>query len=131
MSSGPDNKDPVPQIKNENEAGEVVAVPSSTIETTVAAEVDQDSADVTDLKTRKAPLDDEPHAKKFKNGQSNVPPVHEMVGGSSIRQYLNKNLTQHLLDGLRMVSQNKPEDPLKELGEFLILRSKQLKEEQT
>lgn len=53
-------------------------------------------------------------------------PVHEVVGGSSVRQYLNKHLTQHLLDGLRDVSKNKPEDPLKYLGEFLIQRSNQI-----
>mmetsp|Transcript_8110 Transcript_8110/g.8047 ORF Transcript_8110/g.8047 Transcript_8110/m.8047 type:complete len:138 (-) Transcript_8110:91-504(-) len=53
-------------------------------------------------------------------------PVHEVVGGSSVRQYLNKHLTQHLLEGLREVSKNKPEDPLKYLGEFLIQRSSQI-----
>lgn len=55
------------------------------------------------------------------------PPVHEMVGGSSVRQYLNRTLTQHLLEGLREVSKNKPEDPLRELGQFLITRSEELK----
>ncbi|CUM50238.1 uncharacterized protein AC631_00139 [Debaryomyces fabryi] len=53
-------------------------------------------------------------------------PVHEVVGGSSVRQYLNKHLTQHLLEALRDVSKNKPEDPLKYLGEFLIQRSNQI-----
>lgn len=56
------------------------------------------------------------------------PPVHEMVGGSSVRQYLNKNLTMHLLEGLKMVSKSKPEDPLEELGRFLIQRSEELKQ---
>lgn len=55
------------------------------------------------------------------------PPVHEVVGGSSVRQYLNKHLTQHLLEGLVQVNKTKPEDPLRELGEFLIKRSEQLK----
>lgn len=52
-----------------------------------------------------------------------------MVGGSSVRQYLNKHLTKHLLEGLKLTARNKPEDPLRELGEFLIERSKQLKAE--
>lgn len=58
----------------------------------------------------------------------NTPPVHEMVGGSLVRQYLNKNLTPHLLEGLRAVGKNQPEDPLLELGQFLIARSRELKE---
>lgn len=57
------------------------------------------------------------------------PPVHEMVGGSSVRRYLNQHLTQHLLEGLKRVSANKPADPLRELGEFLIQRSKELEKE--
>lgn len=57
---------------------------------------------------------------------ANELPVHEVVGGSSVRQYLNKHLTQHVLEGLRDVSKDKPEDPLKYLGEFLIQRSNQI-----
>lgn len=52
--------------------------------------------------------------------------IHEIVGGSSIRRYLNKNLTLHLLEGLRQISQTKPNNPLRWLGEFLIERSNQL-----
>lgn len=59
------------------------------------------------------------------------PPVHEMVGGSSVRQYLNKNVTPHLLEGLKKMAQSKPDDPLRELGEFLIARSEKLKSELT
>lgn len=55
-------------------------------------------------------------------------PVHEMVGGSSVRQYLNKNLTKHVLDGLKLMAKEKPEDPLRELGQFLIKRSEELKD---
>lgn len=54
---------------------------------------------------------------------SNLPPLHEVVGGSSVRRYLNKHLTQHILDGLKEVGHARPEDPLKYLGEFLIARS--------
>ena len=63
---------------------------------------------------------------KQEANHGNELPVHEVVGGSSVRQYLNKYLTQHLLEGLRDVSKNKPEDPLKYLGEFLIQRSNQI-----
>lgn len=69
-----------------------------------------------------------PKAESPANGQVlRGPPVHEVVGGSSVRQYLNKHLTKHLLEGLNEVSARKPEDPLKELGEFLIRRSEELK----
>lgn len=73
---------------------------------------------------------------KLENGKASAtpepksapePPIHEVVGGSSVRQYLNKHLTQHLLEGLTQVNKTKPEDPLKALGEFLIKRSEELK----
>ncbi|CCE78422.1 Piso0_001045 [Millerozyma farinosa CBS 7064] len=51
------------------------------------------------------------------------PPVHEVVGGSSIRQYLNKNVSYDLLEGLRQLARVKPEDPLRWLGEYLIKAS--------
>lgn len=53
------------------------------------------------------------------------PPVHEIVGGSSVRQYLNQHLTKHLLDGLKQVGHEKPDDPLLFLGEYLISKSKE------
>lgn len=75
--------------------------------------------------------EDSPPAKKIKT-ENSVPkhkeaPIHEIVGGSSVRQYLNKHLTQHLLEGLKQVSKEKPEDPLASLGQFLIQRSEELK----
>ncbi|EGW32207.1 uncharacterized protein SPAPADRAFT_61290 [Spathaspora passalidarum NRRL Y-27907] len=57
---------------------------------------------------------------------TNQQPMHEIVGGSSVRRYLNEHLTKHLLEGLKEVSQAKPEDPLRYLGEFLINRSEEL-----
>lgn len=50
-------------------------------------------------------------------------PMCEIVGGSSVRQYLNKNLTEPLLEGLRIVGREKPEDPLRWLGQFLLDKS--------
>lgn len=79
----------------------------------------------------KVEREDSPPAKKIKT-ETSVPkhkeaPIHEIVGGSSVRQYLNKHLTQHLLEGLKQVSKEKPEDPLASLGQFLIQRSEELK----
>lgn len=75
-----------------------------------------------------------PHVKKQKTSIENTndsdTPVYEVVGGSSLRRYLNKTLTQHLLDGVREVSREKPEDPVRWLGDFLIERSNQLSREQ-
>lgn len=58
------------------------------------------------------------------------PPVHEMVGGSSVRKYLNEKLTPHLLEGLNIIGKSKPEDPIYELGQFLLQRSADLKKAQ-
>lgn len=55
-------------------------------------------------------------------------PMHEIVGGSSVRQYLNKHLTAHILDGLKQIGNEKPPDPLRVLGEFLIQRSQEVEQ---
>lgn len=55
-------------------------------------------------------------------------PIHEIVGGSTVRQYLNKNLTKHVLEGLRDIATTQPDKPLQQLGEFLIQRSKELEQ---
>lgn len=80
--------------------------------------------------TKKIKLEDPVVSKSTTNSppvsDAKEPPVHEVVGGSSMRQYLNKHLTQHLLEGLQEVSKEKPEDPLRKLGEFLIKRADEL-----
>lgn len=50
-------------------------------------------------------------------------PTQEYVGGSSVRRYLNENLTLELLAGLREVANEKPKDPLRWLGEYLVKRA--------
>lgn len=65
--------------------------------------------------------------KNFNPSEKRGPPMHEIVGGSSVRRYLNQHLTHHLLDGLREINKTKPNDPLKALGEFLIKRSDEIK----
>lgn len=61
---------------------------------------------------------------------SNGPPIHEIVGGSSIRQYLNKHLTKHVLQGLKEVADKKPQDPLIYLGKYLIEQGELMKEQE-
>lgn len=56
---------------------------------------------------------------------TNKPPIHEIVGGSSVRRYLNEHVTLALLEGLKELAQVKPEDPLKYLGEYLIAKSEE------
>lgn len=63
--------------------------------------------------------------------ETKEPPFHEVVGGSSVRQYLNKHFTQYLLEALNDISKQKPQDPLRELGEYLIRKSDELKENQS
>ncbi|KAG7195532.1 COMPASS (complex proteins associated with Set1p) component [Scheffersomyces spartinae] len=67
---------------------------------------------------------EQPPLKKPKlEGESGIKssePIYEMVGGSTLRQYLNKHLTEHLLEGIRIISKEKPVNPLKRLGEYLI-----------
>ncbi|ODQ78220.1 hypothetical protein BABINDRAFT_162885 [Babjeviella inositovora NRRL Y-12698] len=51
----------------------------------------------------------------------------EVVGGSSVRKWLNANLTPHLLEGMRRCGEEQPEEPLKFLGEFLLQKHEELK----
>ncbi|EMR68313.1 hypothetical protein MGN70_005242 [Eutypa lata] len=46
--------------------------------------------------------------------------------GAPVRQYLNSNVTGPLLEGLKALAKDKPKDPLRVLGEFLLQRSKEL-----
>ncbi|KAI1096135.1 Dpy-30-domain-containing protein [Rostrohypoxylon terebratum] len=46
--------------------------------------------------------------------------------GAPVRQYLNTKVTGPLLDGMKLLAKNKPQDPLRVLGEYLIQRSKEL-----
>lgn len=45
------------------------------------------------------------------------------IGGSSTRKYLNENVTRVLLEGMRLIAVEKPTDPLRVLGEYLIAHS--------
>ncbi|ODV62076.1 Sdc1p ASCRUDRAFT_33017 [Ascoidea rubescens DSM 1968] len=55
----------------------------------------------------------------------NIPPEKlanpsKITNGAPVRQYLNSNITPYLLQGLRIIAHEKPNNPLKVLGEFLI-----------
>lgn len=49
--------------------------------------------------------------------------LSETVGGSQTRKYLNDNVTPHLLNGMRLLAREKPSNPLRVLGEYLIKQS--------
>lgn len=61
-----------------------------------------------------------PHGQQDLNKFINL---SETVGGFPTRKYLNEKVTPTLLEGMRMIAVQKPEDPLKVLGQFLIDRS--------
>jgi COMPASS component SDC1 len=46
--------------------------------------------------------------------------------GAPVRQYLNSKVTGPLMDGIKLLAKEKPNDPLRVLGEYLLLRSKEL-----
>jgi COMPASS component SDC1 len=125
-------------VKNENHKNQLET--SNLVESNILSSSNGNDTELTTKKHTKSPsikTEDEPPGKKQKLEVSpNVSvepdetitlgaPVHEIVGGSSIRQYLNKNLTKYLLEGLRKVGQEKPQDPLTYLGEFLITKAKE------
>ncbi|KAL5596906.1 uncharacterized protein BROUX77_006854 [Berkeleyomyces rouxiae] len=46
----------------------------------------------------------------------------------SVRKYLNTKVTGVLMEGMKKIGSEKPKDPLRVLGEFLLERSKELEE---
>ncbi|KAI0176372.1 hypothetical protein GGR52DRAFT_540695 [Hypoxylon sp. FL1284] len=53
-------------------------------------------------------------------------PAEAPPHGAPVRQYLNTTVTVPLLDGMKMIAKDRPKDPLRVLGEYLIQRSKEL-----
>ncbi|KAE8447598.1 hypothetical protein EG329_010569 [Mollisiaceae sp. DMI_Dod_QoI] len=45
--------------------------------------------------------------------------------GAPTRQYLNSKVTGPLIDGMKLVAKEKPKDPLRMLGEYLLQRSRE------
>lgn len=53
-------------------------------------------------------------------------PAEAPPHGDSTRRYLNTNVTGVLLEGMKQLAKDKPHDPLRVLGEYLIQKSKEL-----
>ncbi|KAI2629655.1 hypothetical protein GGR54DRAFT_635838 [Hypoxylon sp. NC1633] len=53
-------------------------------------------------------------------------PAEAPPHGAGVRQYLNAKVVGPLLDGMKMIGQEQPRDPLRVLGEYLIQRSKEI-----
>ncbi|KAL7629254.1 COMPASS (complex proteins associated with Set1p) component [Parahypoxylon ruwenzoriense] len=53
-------------------------------------------------------------------------PASAAPHGAPVRQYLNTKVTGPLLEGMKIVARDRPKDPLRVLGEYLIQRSKEL-----
>ncbi|KJX92592.1 dpy-30 domain-containing protein [Zymoseptoria brevis] len=60
--------------------------------------------------------------------RTNLPELPEkpVAHGGPTRQFLNANLTPHLLEGMKYVAAYEPEKPLMWLSEFLAQRSKEV-----
>lgn len=54
--------------------------------------------------------------------------IEDVVGGSPIRKFLNRNLTMILIEGIKEVTKLKPDDPVRWLGMFLIKKSNEKEE---
>ena len=58
--------------------------------------------------------------------QPSARPEKPAVHGGPTRQYLNQNLTPHLLEGMKYLAVYEPEKPLLWLADFLRDRSKEV-----
>ncbi|PFH58322.1 hypothetical protein XA68_13872 [Ophiocordyceps unilateralis] len=55
-----------------------------------------------------------------------VMPSEAVPHGDPTRRYLNSKVTASLLEGMKQLAKDQPQDPLRVLGEFLLQRSKEL-----
>ncbi|KAI4112910.1 MAG: hypothetical protein LQ345_006013 [Seirophora villosa] len=53
-------------------------------------------------------------------------PVKAAAHGAPARRYLNEKVTGVLLEGMKKLAVEQPEDPLRVLGEYLLQRSKEV-----
>ncbi|KAJ5183160.1 hypothetical protein N7492_000776, partial [Penicillium capsulatum] len=58
--------------------------------------------------------------------QSNSSANGDPAGGAQARVFLNDKVVPHLLEGMKSIARDKPADPLRVLGEFLIQRSNEI-----
>lgn len=89
---------------------------------------EQDSSSTT-ITSKQKELSPESIEQPIKGGsQSSVSTsLGDIVGGSSTRRYLNDRVTPVLLEGMRRIAIEKPNDPLRVLGEYLIAESEKRK----
>lgn len=86
-----------------------------------------DLSEITETKNKSSSSTPNPTKRKAQDIQpiEFEEPIHEYIGGSSIRRYLNEHITEHLMQGLKKVGTERPEEPLKWLGHYLIEKSKE------
>ncbi|KAL8734180.1 MAG: hypothetical protein Q9166_001665 [cf. Caloplaca sp. 2 TL-2023] len=63
------------------------------------------------------------------NGNVDLPPTlpaKAAIHGAPARRYLNEKVTGVLLEGMKRLAVEQPEDPLRVLSEFLLQRSKDI-----
>ncbi|KAJ6781691.1 hypothetical protein PWT90_07480 [Aphanocladium album] len=53
-------------------------------------------------------------------------PSEAAAHGDSSRRYLNTKVTGALLEGMKMLAKEQPDDPLRVLGEYLIQKSREI-----
>lgn len=53
-------------------------------------------------------------------------PAEAAPHGAPVRQYLNSKVTGVLMEGMKKLAKERPKDPLRVLGEYLIQRSKEV-----
>lgn len=58
--------------------------------------------------------------------QPSAKPDHPVAHGGPTRQYLNQNVTPHLLEAMKHLAANEPKKPLLWLSDFLRDRSKEV-----
>ncbi|KAM3135389.1 hypothetical protein pb186bvf_012554 [Paramecium bursaria] len=84
---------------------------------------DQDNSQLVDKKQQKqdAKLDQKNNDQKSKFDLPNVPKFQALP----LRDYFDAKLSAVLLEGLKEIGRQRPENPTKFLGEYLIEKSKQ------
>lgn len=82
---------------------------------------DSNSNEISDTETPVSPIE--------KSSSTDSKIMAEIVGGSQVRKYLNANVTPYLLQGMRQIANEQPQEPLKALGEYLIEMNKKLQEQ--
>ena len=55
-----------------------------------------------------------------------MPPMKSVPHGGPTRQYLNQNVTPHLLEAMKYLAAYEPEKPLQWLSQFLGERSREV-----